>query len=329
MKKFLIFGAILIGIIVILGWVFEKTQPVSEVKYGVSFSPRYARYLGLDWKKVYIQILDELQVKSLRLPSYWTSLESEKGKIDFSDTDFMLEEAQKRGVEVILVVGARQPRWPECHIPDWAVSLTITNRQQETLKFIQKVVERYADNKSIKAWQVENEPFVSWFGESCDEPNKNFLLAEIELVKMLGQNRPIIVTDTGEWSFWQDSLRSSDILGISLYRKVYNPVLGNITYPYPSFAYKLKSDLARKIAGISNKKAIIAELQAEPWVQKAIIDTSFSDQVNLFSIKDFKSNINYVQKTGFNEANLWGVEWWYFIASKGHPEYLDFAKTLF
>ncbi|MBU4205155.1 hypothetical protein KKH26_03220 [Patescibacteria group bacterium] len=43
----------------------------NELKYGVTFSQKQAMALGLDWKKTYIAMLDELGVKKLRLSAYW------------------------------------------------------------------------------------------------------------------------------------------------------------------------------------------------------------------------------------------------------------------
>lgn len=289
------------------------------LRYGVSFSPRYARYLNLDWQKVYIQILDDLKVKNLRIPTYWTSMQPEIDKFDFQETDFMTSEAEKRGARVILVVGVRQPRWPECHVPNWAKNLSTKERQAKILQFVQKTVERYKANKSIWAYQVENEPFVGWFGENCDPVDKNFFQQELNLVRKL-DSKPIVITDSGEWSLWTEAKKLSDILGISLYRKAYNSLFGYINYPFPPVFYQLKS---------SNKKTIIAELQSEPWVQKAVTDTPLEQQIKLFSLADFQSNINYAQKTGFDEAYFWGVEWWYWMAENGYPQYLDFAKPLF
>lgn len=311
----------LLIIILLANFILQRIYSTNnQIKYGVSFSPNYAKYLGLDYQKIYIQILDDLKVRNLRLPTFWDTIQKDPQKEDFSELDFMLSEAGKREVKVISVLGIRQPRWPECHVPSWAKDLSLEQRQQKALEFIGKVVERYIDNSSIVAWQVENEPFISWFGENCDPLDKNFLQKEVELVRKLDNSRPVVITDSGEWSLWREAMKSSDILGISLYRKAHNPYFGYMTYPIPAFFYPLKS---------GNKKTIIAELQAEPWTQKAIPDTPLEQQIKLFTLQDLQDTIKYAQKTGFDEAYLWGVEWWFWMAQKGYPQYLDFAKTLF
>lgn len=322
---------VLVVFIILANLIFERiyTYP-AKIKFGVTFSPSYARYLKLDWEKTYIRILDELKVTNLRIPSYWNSLEPEEQQNDFSETDFMLDEASKRGVKVILVVGARQPRWPECQYPFWAKKKSLGQRQQATLQFVQKVVERYKSHEVIWAWQVENEPFAFWFGENCDPPDKKFLQEEVKLVKMLDNKRAVIVTDSGEWGSWVDSLQSADILGISVYRKSYNQSIDlYTTYPFLPGMYQLKAALIKALSGNQNKQVIVTELQVEPWVQKAIPDTALEQQTRLFTPQDFKDIIQYTQKTGFDEAYLWGVEWWYWMDKQGYPQYLDFAKQLF
>lgn len=323
---------IIITAIIIITFInlFEAVYPPSQVKYGVSFSPGYAKHLGLDWQKTYLQILDELKVSNLRLPSYWDVLEGEPQKYDFSETDFMLSEAEKRGAKVILVVGARQPRWPECHIPEWAKDLTIPERQQKTLDFIQKVIVRYQHTSAVWAWQVENEPFAFWFGSSCDPPDKNFLQQEVNLVKSL-DHREVILTDSGEWGIWVDAISPADILGISVYRKSYNPTLNlYITYPFPAGMYSLKTALIKALSGNQNKQVIVTELQAEPWLSgRDPKENSPQRQSQLFSLADFKTHIEYAKKTGFDEHYLWGVEWWYWMDKNGFPQYLDYARSLF
>ena len=265
----------------------------------------------------------------MRLPAYWDVLQADESNDDYSGVDFMLTEAGRRQAKVILVLGARQPRWPECHIPDWAKKLNIKDRQEKTLQFITKVVERYKNNPAVWAWQVENEPLLSSFGEGCDPPDQDFLKTEVELVRKLN-NKPIIITASGELESWMIPMKLSDIFGTTLYRKVHDPLFGYVTYPLPPYFYNLKSTIVRAILAKNNQKTIITELQVEPWSPtNNLVGTPIQKQVLLFPLDQFKDNVNFAQKTGFDEIYLWGVEWWYWMAKQGHPEYLDYAKTLF
>ncbi len=321
----LLLGVALILILLMLVLPFFNQQ--KSIAYGVTFVPKYAQYLGLDWKKTYLQILDELKVKHLRLPSDWDRLEKTNGHFDFSETDFLLTEAVKRQAQVILVVGDKQPRWPECQIPSWAKSLPVTKRQQLVLQLIEKVVERYKDNSAITAWQVENEPLIGWFGENCDPPDKTFLQQEVNLVKKL-DHRPIIITDSGEWGDWLQATSLGDSLGISIYRKSYNSSLHAYTpYFFPAGFYQIKAWLIQKL---QNKPIIVTELQTEPWLSMTDPTEIYPvTQSKRFSLADFKANIEYTKRLPFAENYLWGVEWWYWMKQQGYPEYLNYAKSLF
>lgn len=307
--------------------ILGKISFFSEVKYGVTFSPKYARYLNLDWQKTYTQILDDLKVRNLRILGYWDILEPEKGKYDFAETDYLLREAGKRDAKVILVVGVRQPRWPECHIPGWARSLTVKERQEKVLQFIKQTVSRYKEDSVIWAWQVENEPLLKAFGEDCEMVDKEFIKNEVQLVRSLSK-KPIIMTDSGELGFWVTSMRMSDIFGTTVYRQVHDKLLGYMTYPVPPSLYSLKSNLVRYLFAKSNQKTIIVELQAEPWLANGNFLPP-QQQAKLFTTDNLKSYVGFAQGTGFDEVYLWGVEWWYFMAANGYPEYLDYARTLF
>ena len=240
-----------------------------------------------------------------------------------SQVDFMLDEAKKREAKVILTLGIKQPRWPECHIPKDIKSLPVGERQRLALEYIEKVILRYRDRSEIAYWQVENEPTLDFFGHNCDRFDEEFLKKEVELVRDLS-DKPIMITDSGELGAWETPMKLSDIFGISVYRKVYNPTLGYASYPLLPYFYNIKSKLA------GNKKTFIAELQAEPWFYNNFaVGTETAEQVKLFSPEEFRENVNFAKQTGFSEIYLWGVEWWYFMKEQGQPEYWDFAKTLF
>lgn len=304
------------------------SQPSPKVKFGVTFSPSYATYLGLDWKASFNLILNDLAVKRLRLSTPWREVEPVDNEFNFVDTDYLLDQANKNGAEVLLVVGMKQPRWPECQIPDWARQLTINDRQKQVLNLIETVVTRYKNHPSIHAWQVENEPLFN-FGENCDPPDRKFLQQEVALVKKLDPLRPIILTDTGEWRFWITPMQLSNILGISVYRYANIEGYGFLYYPFPKLFYQAKSEIVRRVFASNNQKTIITELQTEAWSAKSLKDTTIGEQIRLLSLKQFKDNINFAKNTGFDEIYLWGVEWWIYLTKYNHPEYLEYAKSIF
>lgn len=306
---------------------FGKATPAKQITYGVSYSPEYAEKLGFDSKKLFSKIVTELNFKQIRIPTYWDRVQPAENKYDFSEVDFMLEEAQKNGVEVLLVVGYKQPVWPECRAPKWAMEKPLTQKRESLLLYIEETVKRYKDHPAVFAWQVENEPLLL-FGENCDPPSRDFLKKEVEIVRHLDSKKPIVITDSGELRGWVTPMQLSDIFGTTMYRSVYNPLVGTFNWPIPPIFYTLKSELVHKLFAPGNEKTIIVELQTEPWAQDALTLTPIDKQTSLFSVQKFKDNVEYAKGTGFDTIYLWGVEWWYYISERGHPEYLNYAKTL-
>lgn len=328
MKKFLIIILILAAIILppVLYFYWGSAAPAEDITWGVSFSKFKADDFELDWKEVYLAILDDLKVKHIRLAAYWPMIEKTPGKYTFQDLDWQINEASKRNVKILLAIGRRLPGWPECHIPDWAKNLPEKKQQEKVLRLIEKIVNRYKDNINIWAWQIENEPFFKHFG-ICPKPDEKFLDSEISLVRFL-DNRPIILNESGEWGSWIKLGKKSDILGISMYRIVWNKFFGYIFYPLRPIFYHRKAELVKLLIG--EKEIIITELQAEPWGPEATKELSLSEQFKTLSPESFVENINYARQSGFSKFYLWGVEWWYWLKVKYEKAKIwEEAKRLF
>ncbi len=288
-----------------------KAEPADKVNFGVTYSKLFTEQMGLDWQEAYLAILDDLGVKKIRLVAYWHEIEKEQGQYLFDDLDWQIEEAEKRGAEIILVMGRRLPRWPECHIPEWAKGLDEAGQQKKILDIIEKIINRYKEKDIIWAWQVENEPFLKNFGE-CPKLDIKFLEKEVDLVRKLDTKaRPIIMTTSGELSSWLQAASRGDVLGTTLYRVIYNDYVGYFEYPLPPVFYHKRAQFVKKITGI--EKVIIIELQAEPWGPKLLFETSQKEQAKSMDIERFRNTINYTYQTGYDEAYLWGAEWWYWM----------------
>lgn len=310
----------------------EKLAPGVKI-WGMTFSKPFAEQMGLDWKEPYLAALDDLNFKAVRLPAYWPEIEPREGEYDFTDLDWQVEEAAKRGTKIILAAGLKLPRWPECHIPLWAGEFPISNSQfpneklrKALLKYIEETINHYKDNPAVWAWQIENEPFLS-FGE-CPTVETEFLDKEIALAKSL-DGRPIIVTDSGELSSWISAAKRADVFGTTMYRVIWSekvPFGGYFKYPLPAEFFWLKANLASYFADI--KKIIVVELQGEPWGPKLIYETPYEGQMKSMDFKQFRENIAYAEKAGFEEVYWFGVEWWYKMKQEGHPEYWGEIKNL-
>lgn len=327
-----IFGLLVLVILLILVGVLiymmigEAPMP-DKVNFGVTFSQVFAEELQLDWKIAYLAILDELKVKKLRLVAYWQKIESEKGKYSFDDLDWQIQEAEKRNAEVILAIGRKLPRWPECHIPSWARELSEPEQQERVMLMLNEVVRHYQGNKTIKIWQIENEPFLKGFGE-CPKLDKDFLEREISLVreKDLG-GRPIMVTASGELSSWIQPALRADILGTTLYRIVWHKRVTYFKYPIKPVFYYKRARLVKWLTGI--EKVLVAELQAEPWGPKMIYEIDLGEQLKSMNSEKFREVIEYTKRTGFNEIYLWGAEWWFWLKDLGWDNMWQEAEKVF
>jgi hypothetical protein len=83
----IIFG-ILIFIFLLCGFLFIGKSPQQEkIIWGATFSQKHAQDLGLDWQETYLSILDDLQVKHLRLIAYWDLIEPENNQYHFDALD--------------------------------------------------------------------------------------------------------------------------------------------------------------------------------------------------------------------------------------------------
>ena len=156
---------IAIFLMIFSGYFFVGTPPIAkETTWGVNFSQKHAKLLGLDWKETYLALLDDLKVKNIKVAAHWDLIEPSDGQFNLGDLDWQIQEAEKRGAKIFLAIGMKTPRWPECHIPEWAANLSKKEQQERILEMLQILTRRYGDSAAIKYWQVENEPFFP-FGD--------------------------------------------------------------------------------------------------------------------------------------------------------------------
>jgi len=330
------FGGFFLSLALILGvlqliYASKPYPQLADMQWGISFSPGAAADLGQDWQATYAAILNELHPAVIRLPAYWNSIEATQGEYNFDELDWLSDQAAASNTPVIIAIGQKAPRWPECHYPDWidrhdsaAVAAAIT-------PFLQTVADHYKDRPNLQAWQIENEPYLKFARfTTCPKISAQQVADEIATVRTTDPDHAIQTTDSGEAGGWLTAMRQGDSFGTTLYRVVYDENFDRLTkYPYTPEMYTMKRDLAHLLSGTLGKPAYIAELQAEPWGPKGVSAMTTEEAKTYFPLDQLQENLNYAARLRFDDPTLlWGAEWWYSMKQHGAPEYWDTIKSV-
>ena len=330
-KLFKWVGLILLALIVLLAvaifFLAQKPKP-EAITYGMSFNTPYARELNLDWKETYDAILNDLQVRHLRLAAHWPMVEPAPGVYNFEELDYQVKRAEEVGAEVVFAVGRRLPRWPECHTPMWLQGYSKEDREAAQLAYMETVINRYKSSPAITVWQVENEPFLEVFAfEHCGELDTEFLDKEIELFRSLDGTRPLLVTDSGNLGTWYGAFSRGDMFGTSVYVHFWNPELGQFRTFLPPWFYRVKDNIMKLLYG--NKETVLIELSAEPWLVEPVVDVPIETQFTRMNLQKFEDILAYAEGTHYEKQYLWGAEWWYWLKLQDRPEMWERGQRLF
>ncbi len=287
----------------------QRNQPYVQ---GVTFIPAYAESLGVDPQET-MDALIGVGVKHFRLVSYWNQTEPVPGQYDFSLLDWQFKKAEAADAKVILTVGLRQPRWPECHEPNWAdTTKPLDTWQPQLERYMSAVINRYKTSPALDSYQLENEYFLKGFGH-CKDFSRSRLVDEFDLVRQLDTKHPIIVGRSNNALGFPAGQPTPDAWGISIYKRVWDAAITKryLEYPFPSWFYGFLAGTQKLYA---DKDMIIAELQAEPWPPKGspITSTTLAEQNKSFNAKRFEDRIKFAEDTGMRGTYYWGAEYWYY-----------------
>ncbi len=312
-------------------WYINKHKDEPLV-IGTTFISDYAKHFDLDPRETLAATLGDLGLKRVRLVSYWENHEPERGQYDFSDLDWQFDMAEQYGAKVSLAIGLRQPRWPECHMPDWASKLTNNEWREPLYKYIETVVNRYKDRPSLESYQLENEFFLEVFG-MCNDFDRNRLVYEFDMVKTLDPNTKLIVNRSNNAvPSWPMGEPRADEVGAAVYKRVWDKTVTQryFEYPLPAWYYSFMAGMTELT---TDRETFIHELQTEPWVDERIggvKDVSVEEQYKTMSPERFVSRLQYGIDTGMRTIDLWGTEWWYWLkVQRNAPEMWDTAKAEF
>lgn len=324
-------GGIVLFIILMIGGMYgiaqwyihtESSQPL---RMGASFIPDYASSLGVDPQQT-MDALTGIGIKNFRLVSYWSDSEQTKGSYDFSQLDWQFKKAEAAHAKVSLSLGMRQPRWPECHIPDWVIGEPQSVYQPQLEAYMTAVVNRYKNSPVLDSYQVENEFFLKGFGICQTIPgalDRNRLISETQLVRRLDPRHTLIINRSNNALGWPVGQPQPDEFGISIYKRVWDADVTHryLEYPFPAWFYGFVAGWQKMMTG---HDMIIHELQAEAWApnNKQIPQTSLDEQNKSLNGQRLRDRFGYGKATGMRTIYMWGAEYWYYRQQAQHDDSL-------
>ncbi|HET9174331.1 MAG TPA: hypothetical protein VFN56_03555 [Candidatus Saccharimonadales bacterium] len=310
-------------------WYIHSEQN-KQLQLGVSFIPDYAEYLGVN-PQANMDALLAIGVRHFRLVSYWSDGEPSPGQYDFSQLDWEFQKAEAAHAHIVLTVGLRQPRWPECHPPDWINTSQPEQTWYPALKrYMAAVINRYKNSPSLESYQLENEYFLQGFGD-CQDFSRQRLINEYQLVKSLDQTHPVIVGRSNNALGFPMGQPQPDEFSISMYKRVWD---ANVThryfeYPFPSWFYAFLAGTQKLFL---HKDMIIGELQAEAWPPdgETILQSSLAEQSKSLNATRLSDRVTFAKNTGMRGIYLWGAEYWYYRWQIEHdPSVWNAAARIF
>lgn len=333
-RVFIVFGYILAVLTAssyaVASW-YQHKHRNDPLVIGTTFVPNYARYFDLDPKETLQAMIDDLGIKRFRLVSYWNMHEKEPDEYDFSELDWQFDMIEKAGGTVALSLGLRQPRWPECHGPDWAMQKPMPEWTEDLKEYMGVTIDRYKDRDVLVEYQLENEFLLTVFGD-CPDHSRERLVDEFNYVKSKDDTRPLIVNRSNNAvPSWPVGEPRADKVGAAVYKRVWDKTITkrNFEYPLPEWFYTF---LAGGTELTTGRDSIIHELQTESWLPEGVdydMKTAPIEELyKTFSPEILPDRLAYGVKTGIRTIDLWGVEWWYQMKTKRNaPELWDIAKV--
>jgi hypothetical protein len=344
-RSMLYLGAFFLGLLLLFSrdalWQWTVPNPTpANVQVGTTFIKINAEHLGLDWRSAYREIINDIGIKQIRIPIFWDQLESKPGQFDWVDLDWQMQQAAAGNAKVVLVVGHRVPRYPECYAPGWSKSLDEVEFARSLFAMTTAVVTHFRNHPALDAWQVENEPLAKilgtiWGDGSCREI-AHLVKSEVSLVKQLDPQHPTIVTYA--FTPWPASqLRQtidfkSDIVGITLFNKLFfrSPFFtGYIEMFKLGPLSPLRLAYQRSLVKQHHQDFWVAEMQAEPWGPKGPYEFDKPEDTYItMNPTRLRETWDYALQGGASRVYLWGAEWWLQERDRGRSAMLDAVKRL-
>jgi len=335
--------------------------------YGVSYSFEQAGWYGLDPKKSYVDLLDNLKVDWVRLPFFWDQMTlplrqsaDSEGQAEwtfnknFEDLKWAVSEADRRNIKVIIALGAKTPYFPEYHWPKEIASKVRFGEQitsshpvaSDILEIDKKVVGELSSYDNIIYWQVENEPLIGNVNKW--KIDSSLIAKEVEIVKQADfKKRPVILNHAAvgfydkSWQKLLPILQPNDVFAVNTFFKtkgtdlVTAKIFGreiHILWPnhlvWPVHSWFFLSPNYQAI------KQKVEDMGLKFWVLEMQSEPYIkkldeaNDPILTFSPQDIELGDKFLRSYKIESIGLWGASFWQYRQKNGDSSWTEAVQSL-
>ncbi len=307
---------------------------------GASFSPQNAEWRTKDWRQSF-QALLATGANPIRYSVQMKEHEPQPRTYDFRDAKEALAMCRAAGRTLILCCGAKSPRWPEVHVPDFYRdrlngATTLDPLEQEVLAFERALLKEFGHDPTVEAIQIENEP-LEMVGPLKVTVSLSMLAKEMAQARQL-TTKPLILTmgaGMTENPFVAQLKRPGmlksllslkpDWVRFNFYQKGF--------WKNGGFEAKdgnwVVAKALREQAEAAGVKVGVAEYQAEPWPENPGSENLKEPEGNAsLTPSQYIELGQRLKKAGFKDVWIWGWEFQYACDQAGNKAWVEATKSI-
>ena len=341
-------------------WQSVPVEPRRTIALGISFRPLQAESFGLAAEPA-LETLLQYPFDTIRLAAYWNRIEPKPDTFCTDEIDWQIDRTERAGKRIILSLGPiKNFGYPEYFVPDHVLTAPLPEGTRiepadypaflsAATAFIVRLVRRYADRRSIIAWQIEHDAVDPLGMEHSWRLSKSLVRREIEAVRAADPTRPVLLNGFLPTSsavriqqWWRtrdqgDSLdvatELADLIGIDFYPRHalfgVGPISVYLDGSRKRWQQRRRQTIARRVVR-NGRRLLVSEGQAEPW--EAVTTPPSPTARAMYSCPPERLIENYNQCMQWDDITtylFWGAEYWLLRDKQGDPRYLKaFERVL-
>ena len=277
----------------------------TPLAWGMIWSNKQARLMGLDIQTDLDAILSEIPFKHVQLTSYWDEIEATAGIYDFQSLDQQFAIIKGRNLKITLQIGLHQARFPYCHQPTWTKNLNESHLKSELKNYIEAVIEHFDGEIHLIGYHLEPEIYEAET-ENCSGKLDQQDLKDLYRITKDLTDKDITISRRNNLPLWRGQDPKPDIFGLKL--EPYPDKSGRWQYTLPTHYYSFSA--GNTLILHKDTEVSIRELSIEPKVLSTQTTSALLNDIDIeLEPEVLEKRLDYGRRTNIRMIDLKGLEW--------------------